>query len=135
MTPLEQARAALRKLLSAVNNAEVLGEWSALEINHGMQKKTRALIDADVEFAHQALAALDAAPSVRVPEEWWPIETYKDEWPVCIRAPELVDEFNETGETDACAENGDHWVAAQWCNCQDYFKTIRVTATHWRNKP
>lgn len=66
---------------------------------------------------------------------WRPIETYADEHPIQIRAPELVDEFNEAGETDACALCGDEWYAAQWCNCQDFFKTIRVNPTHFRPLP
>ena len=65
-------------------------------------------------------------------DDWRPMDTYRGEWPIRLRAPELVDEFNERGETDAVAECGDEWQAAQWCNCQDYFKTITITPTHWQ---
>lgn len=87
------------------------------------------------EGLERLLNAARAELAERKPQqEWYPIETYQDEWPICIRAPELIDEFNETGETDACALSGETWQAAQWCNCQDYFKTIEVNPTHWRLK-
>lgn len=46
---------ALEKLLGERNNIECLGEDSALEINHGLQKKTRARIDQVVTEARAAL--------------------------------------------------------------------------------
>lgn len=64
--------------------------------------------------------------------EWQSIESYNDEHPIQIRAPELVSEFNENGETDACALCGDEWYAAKWNNHQDYFESIEVHPTHYR---
>lgn len=84
-----------------------------------------------VEQARAKVLALSlaAAPA----NEWRPIETYNDEWPIRIRAPELVDlDFNEAGETDACALCDPEWYAAKWNNSQDVFETIRVNPTHWR---
>lgn len=82
-----------------------------------------------------ALAAALPAPQ-GLPPAWQPIESYDDQWPVRIRAPELVDlDFNERGETDACALCGDQWYAAQWDNTQDFFETIEVTPTHWMPLP
>ena len=47
--------AALEELLVQRNNIEVLGEWSALDINFSMQKKARASIDATVDKARVAI--------------------------------------------------------------------------------
>lgn len=55
---LAKAREALAALLRETNNIEVLGEWSGLDINHGLQKKARAKVDSVIQQAREALAAI-----------------------------------------------------------------------------
>jgi hypothetical protein len=50
--------AALKALLHATNNIEVLGEWEALDINPNQRKKTRAQVD---EVITQSRAAIRKA--------------------------------------------------------------------------
>jgi hypothetical protein len=60
--------AALRALLGQVSNIEVLGEWSAQDINLKSQRTARAKIDAVVADARAALAAEPAQPVEMSPE-------------------------------------------------------------------
>lgn len=55
-------REALAELVRFVPNIEVLGEWSAMDINLSMQKKTRAQLDAMIERARAALSAPTQEP-------------------------------------------------------------------------
>ena len=48
---------ALRDTLRGLNNAEVIGEWEALEINPRSRKEERAKLDAIKTRARQALAS------------------------------------------------------------------------------
>lgn len=48
--------AALTALLAQRNNIEVLGEWSALDMNHTSGRKVRATIDSVVAQGRAALA-------------------------------------------------------------------------------
>jgi hypothetical protein len=54
---------ALRELLRHTSNIEVLGEWSALEMNFTPAKKLRAQVDAVIADARVALAEHDAQPA------------------------------------------------------------------------
>ncbi len=51
---------ALKELLYQVNNIEVLGEWSALDMNRSSGKKLRAEVDATVTKSREALARAEA---------------------------------------------------------------------------
>lgn len=53
----DPVRLALEKLLRQVNNIEVLGEWSAQDINRSSQRRFRAQVDAVVAECRAALAA------------------------------------------------------------------------------
>jgi hypothetical protein len=53
-------RAALEKLLGQTSNIEVLGEWEAMDINSGLRKKYRAIVDQVVSDCRSALAAAPA---------------------------------------------------------------------------
>jgi hypothetical protein len=74
---LRQAREALIKMLSNQGNIEVLGEWSALDMNIKSGKRLRAKVDADTIVARSALAAIDAALAQPPQDEraafesWW----------------------------------------------------------------
>lgn len=46
---------ALRELLGKVGNIEVLGEWSALDMNHASQRSARKSIEATVAKARATL--------------------------------------------------------------------------------
>lgn len=122
------------KLWSLIRN--VLGQGQAQQQDYAAGKYPRGY----EEFsAHVDMAARERVPEflalLQQAQGWRPISEYNDEWPIEIRAPELVDlDFNPPGETEACALNGDEWVAAKWCNHQDYFKTIPVKPTHFRVK-
>jgi len=52
----EELLACLKELLYSVNNIEVLGEFSALDINRTSQKKMRAEIDATVAKCRAAIS-------------------------------------------------------------------------------
>ena len=54
---------ALKKMLGQASNIECLGEWSALEINHGQAKRFRALVDADIALARAVIAKATGAAS------------------------------------------------------------------------
>jgi len=56
---VEQQHRALQGLLSQTSNIEVLGEWSALDINIKSQKTARVKIDETVAAARAALSLLD----------------------------------------------------------------------------
>ncbi len=53
---------ALQWLMGQVNNIEVLGEYSALDINPGSQRRMRAALDATLEKCRSALAIADPQP-------------------------------------------------------------------------
>lgn len=53
----ERLREALRDLLGQTNNIEVLGEWSALDVNLTTSKKMRAEVDKIIARCRDCLAA------------------------------------------------------------------------------
>ena len=47
---------ALKGILRRLGDIEAIGEWSALDVNHGMSKKLRSNVDADIAIARAAIA-------------------------------------------------------------------------------
>jgi hypothetical protein len=53
---LSKAGEALKALIQESSTIEVLGEWSAMDVNHTMSKKYRARTDAVIQQAQSLLA-------------------------------------------------------------------------------
>ena len=54
LAALQECREALTRLLGQTGNIEVLGEWSALDINPTSSRKCRAIVDAAIKQASDA---------------------------------------------------------------------------------
>lgn len=64
---LRECAEACRTLLRITGDIEVLGEWSALEMNRNLQKTTRAKVDAVIATAEAAIAKANEVLNRRAP--------------------------------------------------------------------